>query len=198
MITVVVPTIAGREDHYARCVAAYRSRTSRPVNIVTLRDYPTCGEAWNVGAEQAAGIGEFLHFAADDLEPHHGWETPAVEAVQRGYLPAPRIVRPDGRLDYCGVHGVELPDKAVVEMSVIPFMTWAQWEQVGPCLPIHYFSDNYLSWRGAQAGYRTVVRRGYAFTHHWAQPGRGAGMTYRQRMEHDHAIFADAIEAVNR
>jgi hypothetical protein len=33
----------------------------------------------------------------------------------------------------------------------------------------------------------------YAFTHHWAQPGRGAGMTEGERMLHDQAIFSAAI-----
>jgi hypothetical protein len=196
MITVVVPTIVGREEHYARCVAAYESRTSQPINIITLHDYPTCGEAWNAGAELADGEGDYLHFTADDLEPHDGWDVPAMQAVKHGALPAPRIVRADGTLDYCGYHGVELPDKAIVQMSVIPFMSWEQWEKIGPGLPIHYFSDNYISWRGHQAGYPTVVRRAFAFTHHWAQPGRGAGMTYQQRMEHDKALFAAAVAEV--
>ena len=194
MISVVVPTIQGREDHYARCVAAYqRTVPADQLQLITMRDFPTCGEAWNAGAKQATG--DYLHFSADDLEPHHGWLQPAIEAVRRGYLPAPRITNPDGALDYCGYHGVELPDKAIVQMSVIPFMTAEQWAQIGPGLPIHYFSDNYLSWRGARAGYQTVVRRAFAFMHHWAQPGRGAGMTYEQRMAHDRDLFMAAVGA---
>jgi Glycosyl transferase family 2 len=190
MISVVVPTIVGREDHYARCVAAYERTLGDQLQLITMRDFPTCGEAWNAGAEQATG--EYLHFSADDLEPHDGWLEPAIQAVRRGYLPAPRIVNPDGQLDYCGHHGVELPDKAIVAMSVIPFMTRQQWDRIGPSLNCHYFTDNYLSWRGLQAGYQTVVRRQYAFTHHWAQPGRGAGMTQEARMAHDRDLFLAA------
>jgi hypothetical protein len=192
VISVVVPTIVGREEHYARCVAAYeRTVPADDLQLITMRDFPTCGEAWNAGAAQATG--DYIHFSADDLEPHDGWWQPAVEAVEAGYLPAPRIVNASGKLDYCGVHGREMADWMLVRMSVIPFFTAAQWKVIGPVLPIHYFSDNYLSWQGALAGFPTVVRRGFEFTHHWAQSGRGAGMTYQQRMEHDAQLFNAAV-----
>jgi Glycosyl transferase family 2 len=193
VISVVVPTIRGREEHYARCVAAYERTAGDRIELITIRDRPTCGLAWNEGAAQAKG--DYIHFTADDLEPHDGWLEPALEAVHRGYLPAPRIIRTDGErdyCDYCGVHGRELPDKAIVDMSVIPFMSREQWDKIGPSLDCHYYTDNYLSWRGEQAGYLTVVRRAFQFTHHWAEPGRGAGMTYQQRMKHDRRIFEAA------
>lgn len=191
VITVVVPTVAGREVDFARCVAAYRQRSVHELQIITLHDMPTCGQAWNAGAGQATG--DYLHFSADDLEPHEGWDAAAVATAGAGMLPAPRIVRPDGRLDYCGVHRRELPDGMPVEMSVIPFMSREQWERIGPVLPIHYFTDNWISFRGRRAGYPTVVRRAFAFTHHWAEVGRGAGMSYEARMAHDHAAYEQAV-----
>lgn len=197
VITVVVPTVAGREEHFQRCLTAYRQRSVHELRIVTLHDMPTCGEAWNAGALQASADTDYLHFTADDLEPHPGWDVAAVAAADEGELPAPRIVRPDGALDYCGVHGRELPDGMTVAMSVIPFMSIKQWQAIGPVLNIHYFTDNWISWRGRRAGYPTVVRRAFAFTHHWATPGRGAGMSYEDRMAHDRAVYEAAIaEAV--
>lgn len=197
-IAVVIPTITGREDHYERCVRAYQNTTAGEVDIqlITVLDQPTCADGWNIGAGLARA--PYLHFAADDLEPHPGWWVPAIEAVDEGLMPAPRIVNADGTLDYCGEHGVELPDWRMVQMSVIPFFTAEQWNRIGPCLPIHYFSDNYLSWRAAKAGHPTVVRRGYAFTHHWAQVGRGAGMSVDERMRHDGQVFSDATGMVVR
>lgn len=191
-ITVVVPTITGREDHYARCIEAYQTRSHFDLNLVTVKDLPTCGEAWNRGAAVGAP-GDYLHFSADDLEPHQGWDIAAMEVVDAGQLPAPRIVNPAGELDYCGDHGVDHPDGVQVQMSVIPFMSWAMWGRIGPSLNTHYFTDNYLSWRGYRAGYPTVVKRAYAFTHHWAQPGRGAGMTVAERMAHDRQVFHQAM-----
>jgi len=192
-ITVVIPTVAGRETDLARCVDAYLTRSTHDVELLTYLDQPTCADGWNLGAGQATG--DYLHFTADDLEPHAGWDVAAVEAADRGLLPAPRIVNAEGRLDYCGFHGVEMEDWSPVEMSVIPFLPTRLWEQVGPVPPIHYFSDNYVSWRAARAGWPTVVRRGFAFTHHWAQPGRGAGMSYEARMSHDQRVFFDAVHA---
>jgi hypothetical protein len=195
-ISVVIPTIRGREIDYLRCVNAYQARTGHAVQLITVRDKPTCAEGWNEGAAQATG--DFLHFSADDLEPHEGWDTAAIEAVEAGLLPAPRIVNPAGKLDYCGVHNVEMEDWARVSMSVIPFMPAHLWKQIGPVPPIHYYSDNYVSWRAEIAGWPVAVRRGFAFTHHWAQPGRGAGMGYEERMAHDRGLFFDAVREEGR
>jgi glycosyltransferase involved in cell wall biosynthesis len=191
VISIVIPTIRGREEHFQRCLAAYGTNTTSDFEIIVERDHPAVGPAWNAGAERATG--DYLHFTADDLEPHPGWDVPALEAVERGALPAPRVINQRGGLDSCGLHGVEMEDWAVVPMSVVPFMSREQWAAIGPVLPIHYFTDNWISWRGARAGWSTVVRRGFAFTHHWAQHGRGAGMTYDERMRHDQQAFLDAV-----
>jgi glycosyltransferase involved in cell wall biosynthesis len=191
MISIVIPTIRGREEHFQRCVAAYESRTVSAFEIIVERDHPAVGPAWNAGAARATG--DYLHFTADDLEPHEGWDVPALEVVQRGLMPAPRVINQHGRLDSCGLHGVEMEDWAVVPMSVVPFMSREQWAAIGPVLPIHYFTDNWISWRGHRAGWPTVVRRDFAFTHHWAQHGRGAGMTYDERLRHDQGVFLEAV-----
>lgn len=191
MISVVIPTIRGREEHLERCMAAYQATTSEKFELIVELDHPACGPGWNAGAERAKG--GIIHFSADDLEPHPGWDVPAMEALHLGVLPAPRLVNQHGRLDSCGLHGVEMEDWAPVPMSVVPFMAREQWQAIGPSLPIHYFTDNWISWRGARAGWPTVVRRGFAFTHHWAQHGRGAGMAYDERMRHDRAAFLAAI-----
>ena len=190
-ISVVVPTITGREDHYARCVAAYERTLGDWLDLITVKDQPTCGVAWNIGAAQAKG--DYIHFSADDLEPHDGWDIHALKAADSGWFPAPRIVNPNGDLDYCGIHGFEMDEGSKVDMSVIPFMSAKVWEDIGPSLPIHYFSDNYLSFRAKQAGLEVRVARGFAFTHHWADVGRGAGMSYAGRMEHDRGLFLAAI-----
>lgn len=190
-ITVVIPTVTGREVDLARCLDAYLSRSVHDIIITTFLNFPTCADGWNAGAADA--VGDYLHFSADDLEPHEGWDVAAIEATERGLLPAPRIVNQYGRLDSCGLHGVEMEDWAVVPMSVIPFMPLELWKKVGPVPSIHYFSDNYISWRAGLAGFKTAVRRDFAFTHHWAQPGRGAGMTYGERMQHDRDVFLTAV-----
>src|SRR4051794_37075851 len=105
-ITVVIPTVTGREDDLARCIDAYLTRSVHDVTVVTFKDLPTCAEGWNAGADVAAG--DYLHFSADDLEPANGWDVAAIAAVDAGFLPAPRIVNQHGRLDSCGLHGVDM------------------------------------------------------------------------------------------
>jgi hypothetical protein len=194
-ITVVVPTVSGREADLMRCLEAYRSRSIYDVELMTYLNLPTCADGWNLGAGQATG--DYLHFSADDLEPHEGWDVAAVEACESHALPAPRIVNAaTGNLDSCGSSPIELPDWTHVTYSVIPFMPTNLWERIGPVPSIHYYSDNYVSWMAERAGWPTVVRRGFAFTHHWAQPGRGAGMSSELRMSVDNAAFEQAKAAI--
>lgn len=191
MISIIIPTIDGREDHFKRAVAAYETRTTHPYEIIIERNHPAVGPAWNAGAARAAG--DCIHFTADDLEPHDGWDTAAMETLATGALPAPRITNQHGQLDSCGLHGVEMEDGAHVAMSVIPFMPVQVWESIRPVLPIHYFTDNWISWCANRIGWPARVNRRFRFTHHWAQWGRGAGMTQNERMEHDQAVYLDAV-----
>lgn len=190
MISIVVPTIKGREDHLERCLAAYARRTVSPHEIIVIKDRPVVGVAWNDGAEEARG--EYLHFTADDLEPHDGWDVPAVEAMDAGYMPSPAVYEPDGSRSFCGVWQGDYADWAHCKESNVPFMSRQVWEIIGPVLPVHYYSDNWISWHARQHGYQHVVRREYAFTHHWAQVGRGAGMTQDERMAVDRQTYEKA------
>ena len=197
MISIVVPTVVGREQHLKACLAAYdRYTTDFEVHVITGR--PTCGEAWLAGAEKATG--DYIHFSADDLEPFSGWWQAGKHFVDSGFLPAPRILKSDGTLETCGGSDgfSELPTGHLTDFTRIPFMGRDQWKRIRPHIShflanAHYFTDNAISWAGAKEGIGTVVHRGYAFTHHWAQAGRGAGMTENDRMRHDHAAFVNHI-----
>jgi len=196
-ISVIIPTIKGREEHYRRCVAAYQTRTAGfEAELITEHDHRSAGAGWQAGAERATG--DFLHFTADDIEPHPGWAAPAVQALTEGYVPAPRVVSPSGELQYLPEWGRDYPDWTPVHMSVLPMITRALWEgHVRPLFTGHYFCDDWISWRAAQAGYTCRLRTGYSFTHHWAQHGRGAGMTQNARLQHDNLLFAQAREMAN-
>lgn len=197
MISVIVPTVPGREQHLEACLAAYDRHTAgHEVHVIPGRS--TCGQAWLDGADLATG--DILHFSADDLEPHHGWWQAAQHVTDTGFLPAPRILKADGTLETCGGSDgfAELPTGHRTDFTRIPFLTRSQWEQIRPLIEdflvgAHYFTDNAVSWAAARAGVGTVVHRGYLFTHHWAQAGRGAGMTENDRMRHDHAAFLQLI-----
>jgi hypothetical protein len=186
VISVIVPTVQGREDFLARCELAYAAHTT-DYELIVVTDEATCGLAWNIGAAQAAG--DYIHFSADDLEPHDGWWQAAKAVADDGFLPAPRILNTDGSLQSCGDWEREQETGTWTPFSRIPFLTRGQWERFGPSLPIHYYTDNWFSARGRGQGTETVVHRGYLFTHHLAAHKRGAGMSWQDRMAADHRLF---------
>ena len=183
MITIIVPTVTGREDYYERCVNAYENNTEDESEIITIKDRPTCGLAWQDGVELADRDTHYIHFTADDLEPCIGWDHHARAVADAGNLPAPLIFTQDtGFEEKLGI----TPDGF---FSRIPFCTREQWEEIGPMIPLHYFTDNWFSWRGRQVGYEIVLAEGYAFKHHWAMAVRGAGMPPHERMSFDAAEY---------
>lgn len=177
-ILVVVPTVLGREASLQRCLDAYQSRSAgAELTIRVAEGAGSCGEGWLAGAEDAPC--QFVHLSADDLEPHEGWWQPLVEACDRGELPCPVVLMPDGTVQSAGGDFAQenhlrswiAEDWTTVPWPTVPFMSLTQWHQVW-MLPIQYCSDAWVGVRGAQLGYRTVLRTGSRFTHHNETAGR--------------------------
>jgi hypothetical protein len=130
VISVIVPTIDGRESYLKDCLASYAAHTS-DYEVIVVPNKPNCGLAWTEGADLA--VGSELHFSADDLQPHAGWSQAAMEVVERGFLPAPRILNTDGSLQSCGGEEAwerEQPTGARAGFSRIPFLSRQQWERI--------------------------------------------------------------------
>ena len=197
-ITVPLPTITGREDYLSQAIAGYERHAN--VEILVYTDEAGCGPAWAKGAD--AGTGEYIHFGADDVEMHPGWWQAAKRVADLGYLPAPRVLNTDGSLQSCGDWGVELRDGAIPEFTRGPFVSRSQWQQLAPLVRPFlesgalYYTDNIFTWAGRRLGIETVVCRGYEYTHHLAPQGRGGGMSWQQRMQHDYQLFLDYTSSV--
>lgn len=192
LISVIIPTVAGREDHYDRCASAYLHRTGHAVEIITETGHATCGLGWQAGAERATG--DYLHFTCDDIEPLPGWDQAAIAAVQAGCHPAPRVTDArTGDLQTWPAWGREHPDGTDAGFSALPFLSRPMWEAAGPCFTGHYYSDNWLSDRARAAGWVPLVVNRYAFRHHWAEHLRGAGMGQDQRLAHDRGLYDQAV-----
>lgn len=169
-LSIVIPTITGKEASLQRTKAAYIDAKPQgwEYEFIVVKNAGNAGKGWNRGADQASG--DYLHFTADDILPHPGWLETAYEASEDGEYPAPRIVFEDGTLQGCGgLHGSyiqeEIPDGTAVQNSQLPFFRAELWEEMGPGLPIHYWADDYLSERAVRAGLTVVFRKDYAFTH---------------------------------
>jgi hypothetical protein len=202
VISVLVPTVDGREDHLNRCAAAYQAhaRGEYTLDLVVVLNAPSCGWGWQRAAERMRPDSEYVHFTCDDIEPLPGWAAPAIAALDTGFHPAPRVLNGStGAPEFFPSWGVEWPDGTDAGFSCLPFITRDLWvNSVSPMLTCHYFTDNWVSWRAGNAGYPPRVVRGYAFRHWWADHLRGAGMGYEERLAHDQELFVVAAGMAQR
>lgn len=168
MLSVVIPTLTGREETLKRCRKAYLETGPPDMELITVRDKASWPEACNEGYRKAKG--DRLHFTADDLEPLPGWWQEALPWLDdHDELPAPRVFDPDGRWD----NAIDGPDGAIPEFTRIPLMTRNQWERIGPWPEYNYVADVWLSGRGRTLGIETRMIHSYAFIHHWKEVPMG-------------------------
>lgn len=169
MLSIVIPTITGREASYERCVWAYEDTVPLGSEIITVKDEANWPSACNEGFRRAQG--DRLHFTADDLEPLPDWWKEALPWLdEHDELPAPKVLNhsPDGVWD----NAIDGPDGAVPHFTRIPLMTRSQYERIGPWPEIDYGADVWLSEKGRMLGIETRMFHSYAFVHHWEQVGR--------------------------
>jgi hypothetical protein len=194
-VSIVIPTIKGREDLFEQTLAAYKKSKPKTVDFEFIKPmgYSTIGEAWGAGATKATG--QFTHLTADDVSPHDGWLDAAINATNRGEWPCPRIENPDGSLHSCGTLGSgcllnECPDGTDCAASPFPFYRTERYVQIGPIPPLHYYADDYLGWKARSAGLTPKVCRDYCLTHHEGKGGRKAVVA---RAMADRQQFLDLI-----
>lgn len=198
MISVIIPTVPGREAIFERVRTAYlHNQPFGGLEIIVEYDHPTVGCAWQAGAEKAHG--DYIHMGNDDCVPQPFWWQPAKEAVDQGFMPSPMVRDDRGYPQALPEWGQVADDWTPVVCATIPFMGRHQWEAIQPLLTSHYYSDNFITWRAAAAGWPCVLRLGYSFTHYWAQERRGAGMgSQGLRDAYDKRLFDIAQNMVER
>lgn len=172
-IDLIVPTVPGREESLARCLASFPD-----TNHIVVRGQPTCGLAWQEGIKRSTA--EYLMLCCDDIEADGDtWREACLETVDKGMLPAPVIRRPAGGLESAGgdmgAPGCLLteiqPDWAPVDFTPLPFVSRRQIQRIG-MVAGHYMTDVYLSHKGRQLGYETVLRTDFGLIHHHEMAGR--------------------------
>lgn len=183
-ISVIIPTISGREDHLAECLAAYKSTSPPDTEYIVIKDEPSCGHAWQKGAHQS--VGRYVHFTADDLIPHQGWWEDAKAIINEGGVPAAHVLNRRGELSVC--------DSPLGAMGhhrnpLVPFLSQPQLDAGGWLLPLHYGSDDWVAYRAVQLGMPIIAVDSYRFTHMVADHGRN----YLRR-HGDVKMLADAME----
>lgn len=212
-VSVVIPTVDGRTEYLARCVRGYTERTDADIELIVIEGKPTCGIAWQEGAEQATG--DYLHLTADDIVPGEGWLPPFVEAVARGCVPCGLVALPEpGDLDddhmplagnpihqghshffeYTG--GLDVFDdwteaSGQSQYPSVPFCSMPQWRRIEPMVALHYGTDKWFGMQARRHGIANVVRHGSVFYHYAAIPGRAPAnpdWTHRELITFDQVI----------
>jgi hypothetical protein len=175
-VSVLIPTVSGRETFLEMCVTGYLRNTPAWVDLefVILRDRLTCGVGWQEAAERASGT--YLHFSNDDIVPRTGWLEPLVHAALCGYVVAPWIQHGDWGGFYGAAPGVgQEDDWQDVDHSAMPFCERERFKRVGPIIATHYGVDNWFAERVRAAGMRLVGRRESVLDHWNIQIGREKG-----------------------
>lgn len=179
LVSIILPTIAGREDLLAVTRDAYSQTIDAEAEIIVVRERPTIGEAWNAGADQAEG--EFLLLGADDLVPFPDAVAAGIDAAKDGIYPSPWITNPDGSTVVRGSLGGGMlladttPEGTICNSSPIPLLRHDHWAKAGPSIPAHYYADDYLGWAArAKAELEVRLVGAYRFAHLEGTVGRPA------------------------
>lgn len=192
-LSVIVPTLYGREESLSRTLLSITETAPEELELDVVRDYPSCSEAWQAGADLATG--DLLHFGADDLRYLPGWWQAARDICESGSIPAPLILNTDGSTQSCGATMDALePDGATTTLARVALtLSREQWEAVKPLPPLHYFAENYVAWAAARAGIRIVVCHGYSFVHDLAMTGVAQEGDWQERIARDRERFKEII-----
>ena len=172
MISVVVPTIDGREESLERALDAYRETLEDVEHeVIVIRNFPNWPAACNEGYRQSKG--DVIHFTSDDLEALPGWWKAPLHTLQTSHhLPAAAVYDflppPEGKF----ANAEDGPDGSFVHFTRVPILRRDQYEMIGPWPEIDYYADVWLSEKARTLGMRTKILYSYGFVHHWHQTGR--------------------------
>ena len=191
-IAIVIPTITGREYYYDICKNSYLSNTEgHDVDLFTSMDFPTLGISWQEGVDQVdLDDFDYLHLTCDDAEVFDGWADAAIECVEEGFVPAPMAHDIEGNvISYGHPPDGMMYDWKPTQTTVSPFCKSSWWEKIGPMIPLHYWTDDWFSYKARINGWETRCRTGYKTRHHHAMIGRGAGMDESTRLRYDMELY---------
>lgn len=155
ILSIVMPTIDGRQAELVPTVAAYERLTPVTIEWIVELGHRNCGAAWNAGSRKATG--DVLHMGADDLEPaSSAWFPAALSAIVRGGVPLGWVDE-----DAMGRFGRDFPRVVICRRE------W--WRDVPE---VHYYSDNAFGDLMTASGHTPFVAEGFDFHHRRSMVGR--------------------------
>lgn len=168
MLSVIVPTITGREESLARTIASYETTLDVEHEIIVVKDESSWPRACNVGYERSSG--DVIHWGADDLEAAPGWYSDIPAFLENDELPAPSVF--DYRLDGKFANAEDGVDGDTTWFTRVPLCRRDQAERIGLWPEITYYADIWFSEKARAIGIETRLLHSYRFVHHWSPVGR--------------------------
>lgn len=160
MVTVIIPTIRGREETLARVVNAYRETGAD--RVLTSIGHKTAGEAGNDLMLCLPHGCEHVLLTTDDMLPHAGWLDAALKVAAPGVVPVARCLRVDGQ-PLQERDGWEPGRES--SWTRLFFLSPATFKHVGAFLDATWYIDLDYCERLQAAGYKLLTTDGFTFTH---------------------------------
>ena len=169
MLSVIIPTISGREESLARCVESYEDTlTGIEHELILVKDENSWPRACNVGYARATG--DIIHWTADDLQALPGWYKDIPAFLKKDELPAPVV------FDYSATgkfaNQEDGRDGDETWFTRIPICRRDQAVRIGIWPEITYYADIWFSEKARSLGIETRMLYSYRFVHHWSPIGR--------------------------
>lgn len=184
-LTLLVPTIAGREVSLERTLLSYASETSRPFTQLVVRGYPSIGAAWADVLPQVET--DLVHCGTDDVTAHSRWANEIrLEWEEHGGLAVPLMLRMPGEtLESHGLWGAMHTQRTQVHWCGVPVIPRCCYQACSDALietgfPQNY-SDNVLCDVLEAHDHQLVARPRYRLGHWWAAGGLGSSRDEQDR-----------------
>lgn len=159
VLSVLIPTIDGREAMLEKVKEAFRELHGDTVEILSTKGY-----SWGSGINELTNMasGQYWLFACDDTIPQPGWFDAARAMVDEGLTPASRYFHKDGT----PLHERDVqPHGTPVEWCRSFLVTRQIWEEIGTMIDTTWWADIDYSERLDASGRTVTACDGYNFTH---------------------------------
>lgn len=182
-IGVVIPTVTGREEFFARAAMSHTADPEIEWMLSAPRNHATCATAWTEGVDALLGHAfppDYVLISADDftvarIDMQDYWRG-AVTLCDAGFIACPILYNRDeddpwqSSLDD-GVPGgparcTRSPNLFTREQARKVFSIFRELE------PVQYYGDFLLGDIGSRLGYEARIADSFRFRHWWAQVGR--------------------------
>lgn len=188
-ISLVIPTINGREASFERTVRSYaenRDRNGPGVLVTTRMNFPSIGAAW-VDVLPTLTT-DLAHLGTDDVTAECRWQEAVVtEWEENGGLAVPLMLKmPEGTLESHGAHGVMHTERTEVGWVGVPIIPSCCYDEgalaLAACGSPHYYSDNILCDVMRSHGHQLIALPSYRLGHWW-EGGGADGSTFGREGE---------------